>query len=49
VPVPPPRHIVQGVPNAVGRFGRWGFLRVDGPYDLGRAIDAYLARLTVPA
>jgi type III restriction enzyme len=29
--------------NAAERFGRWAFLRLDGPYDLGRAIDEHLA------
>jgi type III restriction enzyme len=29
--------------NADGRFGRWDFLLVDGPYDLGQLIDRYLA------
>ena len=29
--------------NAAGRFGRWAFLRLDGPYEVGRAIDTYLA------
>ncbi len=24
--------------NAIGRFGRWGFLRVDGPYDVAEEI-----------
>lgn len=35
--------------NADGRFGRWAFLRVDGPYDLERAIDDCLAAARVPA
>ena len=29
--------------NADGRFGRWAFLRVDGPYDLPAAIRRHLA------
>ena len=28
--------------NADGRFGRWAFLRLDGPYEIGPAIDDYL-------
>lgn len=28
--------------NADGRFGRWDFLRIDGPYDTGPAIDGRL-------
>jgi type III restriction enzyme len=35
--------------NAAGRFGRWAFLRVDGPYDLARVIDDYLASVLAPA
>jgi type III restriction enzyme len=35
--------------NATGRFGRWAFLRVDGPYDLARVIDDYLASVLAPA
>ena len=29
--------------NADGRFKRWGFLPLDGPYEAGRQIDQYLA------
>ena len=29
--------------NADGRYGRWDFLRVDGPYDTGVAIDTHLS------
>jgi type III restriction enzyme len=29
--------------NADGRYGRWGFLRVDGPYETGPAIDLCVA------
>jgi type III restriction enzyme len=35
--------------NAAGRFGRWAFLRLDGPYDLGQAIDGLLASAIAPA
>ena len=33
--------------NADGRFGRWGFLRLDGPFEVGRAIDQYLVERAV--
>jgi len=29
--------------NSVGRYGRWGFLRVDDPYNVDAAICAHLA------
>ncbi len=29
--------------NAIGRFGRWGFLRVDGPYGVAEAIRQAIA------
>ena len=29
--------------NATARYGRWGFLRIDGPYDTAEAIRAHLA------
>jgi type III restriction enzyme len=35
--------------NADGRFGRWAFLRLDGPYEIGRAIDEYLTKAAVRA
>nr|WP_294512003.1 DEAD/DEAH box helicase family protein [uncultured Rhodopila sp.] len=36
--------------NAVGRYGRWDFLRVDGPYGLADAVRGHLAgRPVAPA
>jgi type III restriction enzyme len=36
--------------NATGRYGRWDFLRVDGPYGLADAVRGHLAgRPVVPA
>ena len=29
--------------NAAGRYGRWDFVRLDGPYDVARAIRYHLA------
>jgi type III restriction enzyme len=34
--------------NAAGRFGRWDFIWLDGPYQLAAAVDDYLARRTKP-